>query len=62
MQELREMDGQMNMARAKNTLARRNTVMSLGDNQNQLRSELHTLQRKFERLEKKEKRIQVDNI
>lgn len=52
------MDGQMRAP-----LLRRNTVLNrptAGDSQ--LKSEIHTLQKKFDRLEKKEKRIQVSEV
>nr|XP_026689448.1 kinesin-like protein KIF28P isoform X4 [Ciona intestinalis] len=53
--ELREMDGQMTapMLRRRNTLVASNMAVD-----SQLKSEIHTLQRKYDRLEKKEKRIQ----
>ena len=50
------MDGQM---RAPAVLRRNNTQRRASMADSQLKSEVHTLQRKYDRLEKKEKRIQV---
>nr|XP_039265473.1 kinesin-like protein KIF28P isoform X1 [Styela clava] len=52
--ELKEMDTQILVA--KKPLARRSTAMSIHDTQQ--RAELHTLQGKYNRLERKERRIQ----
>ena len=53
------MDGQMSApAMLRRTNIRRRASMA----DSQLKSEVHTLQRKYERLEKKEKRIQVSAI
>ena len=53
------MDGQM---RAPSAMRRNHNTMRRGSiADSQLKSEIHTLQRKYDRLEKKEKRIQVSN-